>query len=132
MDVNNLQVNTNIVGGYFSSEQIDLLSIIRCNTKEELVSFVNNCIQINDQLKSEDLYAMIEKEGLEIAKKEVFKAYQNSLAFHDAPLEVIIENSLNHLGIEENDVENIMKGISNLSLREAIGYINKYINTWIY
>lgn len=27
MDVNNLQVNTNIVGGYFSSEQIDLLSI---------------------------------------------------------------------------------------------------------
>lgn len=31
MDVNNLQVNTNIVGGYFSAEQIDLLSIIQCN-----------------------------------------------------------------------------------------------------
>lgn len=43
MDVNNLKVNTNIVGGYFSSEQIDLLSIIQCKDSNELIDFIIHC-----------------------------------------------------------------------------------------
>ena len=47
MDVNNLQVNTNIVGGYFSAEQIDLLSIIQCKDNNELIDFALNLANIS-------------------------------------------------------------------------------------
>ena len=39
MHVNTLQVNTNIVGGYFSAEQIYLLAIIQCKDNNELIDF---------------------------------------------------------------------------------------------
>ena len=55
MDVNNLQVNTNIVGGYFSAEQIDLLSIIQCKDNNELIDFIIHCDQIKHNYSKEDL-----------------------------------------------------------------------------
>ncbi len=122
-----LQVNSNVTGGYFSSEQIDLLSIIQCNTPEELVSFVNDCIQIKDIYKNHDLSKIIENIGLEDAKRRVFKNYQDSMVLHDSELRVIIENSLNHLEIKNEDIEIIINAVTNLSMKEAIDYINKYI-----
>ena len=37
MDKYDLKVNSDNVGGYFSSEQIDLLSIIQCNNKNHVI-----------------------------------------------------------------------------------------------
>lgn len=59
MDVNNLQVNTNIVGGYFSSEQIDLLSIIQCNDSNELIDFIIHCDQLKYNYNKEELEKLI-------------------------------------------------------------------------
>ena len=59
MDVNNLQVNTNIVGGYFSSEQIDLLSIIQCNDSNELIDFITHCDQLKYNYNKEELEKLI-------------------------------------------------------------------------
>lgn len=42
-----LNVDSPIKGGYFSSEQIDLLSIIQCQSIDELMGFIANCDQIN-------------------------------------------------------------------------------------
>ena len=64
-------------GGYLSSEQIDLLSIIRCNTPEELIEFVSNCEQLIGEIKED-----IDYSNLEEAKRKVFKAYQDSMAPH--------------------------------------------------
>ena len=55
MDVNSLQVNTNIIGGYFSAEQIDLLSIIQCKDSGELIDFIIHCDQIKHNYSKEDL-----------------------------------------------------------------------------
>ena len=47
MDIYSLNVDSPIKGGYFSSEQIDLLSIIQCQSIDELMKFITNCDQIN-------------------------------------------------------------------------------------
>ena len=133
MDVNNLQVNTNIVGGYFSAEQIDLLSIIQCKDNNELIDFIIHCDQIKHNYSKEDLKKMIAM-PLDDFKRLVFKSYQDTMVLHDADKKVNIDNKLRHCGIQENDIEIIKNAVSNNSpeimswLREFIK--NKYPNNY--
>ena len=129
MNANSLQVNANTVGGYFSSEQIDLLSIIRCNTIEELVNFVNNCIQVRGIYTNEELTLLIKNIGLDNVKRKIFKDYQDSMVLHDSNIEVIMKNAFQHLGIKNEDIEIILTTISNLSQSERVSWTREYIKS---
>ncbi|MBO4823630.1 MAG: endo-1,4-beta-xylanase [Clostridia bacterium] len=98
MDINKLQVDTGIVGGYFSSEQIDLLSIIQCNDINALIDFILHCDQINNRYTEKDL-AKLSTTPLDTAQRKVFQDYQDSLVSHNASRELIIQNKLNRCGI---------------------------------
>ena len=100
MDVNNLQVNTNIVGGYFSAEQIDLLSIIQCQSIDELMKFIANCDQINHV---HGIFESINGMDLESAKRSIFKSYQDSMVYHDQGLDASRINRFNYLGITSEE-----------------------------
>lgn len=51
MNLYNLKVSSNNVGGYFSSEQLELLSIIECQTYEDII----NCDQLKGVFSHDDL-----------------------------------------------------------------------------
>ena len=125
MDVNSLQVNTNIIGGYFSAEQIDLLSIIQCKDSSELIDFIIHCDQIKHNYSKEDLENLITL-PLDDFKKRVFKSYQDTMVFHDADRETKIENKLRHCGIQENDIDIIKNAVSNNSL-EIMSWLREFI-----
>ena len=125
MDVNNLKVNTNIVGGYFSSEQIDLLSIIQCKDSNELIDFIIHCDQLKYNYNKEELEKLITL-PLDNQKKEVFKSYQDTMVFHDADKETKIDNKLRHCGIQENDIELIKSKISN-NFPEIMPWLREFI-----
>lgn len=125
MDANNLQVNTNIVGGYFSSEQIDLLSIIQCNDSNELIDFIIHCDQLKYNYNKEELEKLITL-PLDNQKKEVFKCYQDTMVFHDTDKETKIDNKLRHCGIQENDIKLIKSTIPN-KFQEIMPWLRKFI-----
>lgn len=125
MDINNLRVNTNIVGGYFSAEQIDLLSIIQCKDNNELIDFIIHCDQIKNNYSKETLEKMTTG-SLDDFKRMVFKSYQDSMVHHDEDKEVNIDNKLRHCGIQENDIEIIKSEISKKS-PEIMNWLREFI-----
>ena len=125
MDVNNLQVKTSIVGGYFSSEQIDLLSIIQCKDSNELIDFIIHCDQLKYNYNKEELEKLITL-PLDNQKKEVFKSYQDTMVFHDVDKETKIDNKLRHCGIQENDIKLIKSKISN-NFPEIMPWLREFI-----
>ena len=127
MDTYFLQVDSDNVGGYFSSEQIDLLSIVRCKSPEELINFINNCIQINGIYKNTDLYTMIENIGLEQAKRKVFKDYQDSMVSHYSGVDTVMVNTLKHFGIKDEDIQTIINKRLELSQNELIAWAKDFI-----
>lgn len=133
MDINNLQVNTNIVGGYFSAEQIDLLSIIQCRDSNELVDFILNCDQIKNNYDKGTLENLMTL-SLDDFKKSVFKSYQDTMVLHDSDRESTIENKLRYCGVQEDDIRTIKNAVLNNSpeimswLKEFIK--NKYPNNY--
>ena len=86
MDSFKLNLNTEVVGGYFSSEQIDLLTIVRCKFPDELIDFVFKCEQIKN-LYDRDTILNICMLGEEQAKRKIFKDYQDTLVYHDTEKE---------------------------------------------
>ena len=100
MDNYSLNVNSPIKGGYFSSEQIDLLSIIQCQSIDELMRFIANCDQIN---RVNSIFESINGMDLESAKRSVFKSYQNSMVYHDQGLDASRMNRFNYLGITSEE-----------------------------
>lgn len=100
MDNYSLNVNSPIKGGYFSSEQIDLLSIIQCHSIDELMRFIANCDQIN---RVNGIFESINGMDLESAKRSVFKSYQNSMVYHDQGLDASRMNRFNYLGITSEE-----------------------------
>ena len=100
MDNYSLNVDSPIKGGYFSSEQIDLLSIIQCQSIDELIKFVANCDQINH---INGIFESINGLDLETAKRSVFKAYQNTMVYHDQGLDASRMNRFNYLGIDSEE-----------------------------
>ena len=80
MEKYNLNVKTPICGGYLSSVQIDFLTIIQCDSIEDLIDFIKNCDQINHV---KGILESINGLDLESAKRSVFKSYQDTMVFHD-------------------------------------------------
>ena len=100
MDIYSLNVDSPIKGGYFSSEQIDLLSIIQCESIDELMKFIANCDQINHV---NGIFESINGLDLETAKRSVFKTYQNTMVYHDQGIEESRMNRFNYLGINSEE-----------------------------
>ena len=107
MDIYSLNVDAPIKGGYFSSEQIDLLSIIQCQSIDELMKFVAECDQINHV---NGIFESINGLDIETAKRVIFQKYQDTLVYHDAGLDVSRINRFSYLGISSE--EELMKVIN--------------------
>ena len=105
MDIYSLNVDSPIKGGYFSSEQIDLLSIIQCQSIDELMKFIANCDQINHV---HGIFESINGMDLESAKRSTFKSYQDSMIYHDQGLDASIINRFNYLGITSEEVISVI------------------------
>ncbi len=125
MEQYNLNVNTNNMGGYFSSEQLDLLSIIQCQTYEEIISFICLCKQLNGIFKKEDFQTFL-TEDLEQIKRTVFEKYQDTLVPHNTDKSTIIDNTLKRLNLKEEDIQ-VIKRIYTDKNTETIKYIKDYI-----
>ena len=123
MDVFNLNVENNNIGGYFSSEQLELLTIIKCKTYDELINFVTNCKQLNGVFIN---FNNLKNQDLEKAKKFVFESYQNTLVPHNSNRNIVLENTLSRLGLKNEDIE-VIKKIGNTRSKENINYIKDYI-----
>jgi len=121
-----LDVSQNNIGGYFSSEQIDMLSIVQCQTHEELIAFIYNCKQLTKVFKKEDFYNFANY-SLEEIKRSVFESYQNTFVPHNSNRQVVLDNTLLRLDIKKDDVKFIksifLKGKNSKNLE----YISKYI-----
>lgn len=115
-----LNLQTDIVGGYFSTEQLELLTIIQSNFPNELIEFVLECEQIKDLYDKETIENIFINLGEEDAKRKVFKDYQASLVYHNSNKIDIIINDLKHVGLSEFEQQEIKK----LALAEHID-INK-------
>ncbi len=102
-----LNVESNNVGGYFSTEQLDFLSIIQCETIEELISFINDCKQLKGVIPN-DKIELFYTWDLEKSKRYVFKEYQDTLVSHDNYREIKIYNALRRLGIDIESIEDII------------------------
>ena len=100
MDIYSLNVDSPIKGGYFSSEQIDLLSIIQCQSIDELMKFIANCDQINHV---HGIFESINGMDLESEKRSIFKSYQDSMVYHDQGLDASRINRFNYLGITSEE-----------------------------
>ena len=100
-----LNIESPITGGYFSSEQIDLLSIIQCHSISELIGFVTGCDQINHL---SGIIKSINNLDLEFAKRYVFKLYQDTMVYHDQGLDESRANRLKYLGITPDELNSVI------------------------
>ena len=124
MDKYDLKVNSRNVGGYFSSEQIDLLSIIQCNNMDQLVNYVINCDQIK-HLYSGFRFDKLRTLDFEQAKRMVFKDYQDSMILHDSNVNDSIENRLKNIGIKEHDFKVIKKALKGRNISFIKQFLQK-------
>ena len=125
MELYSLNVNTSNIGGYFSSEQLSMLSIVQCQTHEEIISFVQQCEQLNGVFSKEDIQSFINQD-LEQLKRNVFKKYQDTLVPHNSDRQTILNNTLYHSNIKSEDIELIKKVYTDKNT-EFIAYIREYI-----
>ena len=105
-----LKVKSPFTGGYMSSEQIDLLSIVMCKTEADLVAFVSKSDQLNHKYsrsKLRELFTM----GLESTKRIIFEDYQNTLVDHDSSKVEVLLNKLINCGVAEDDAYHIANNL---------------------
>ena len=107
MDSYFLDIKDKPIGGYLSSEQIDLLSIIQCKNSKELEEFIKKCYQFTN---IDVLSEIKDIEDVEEAKKKVFTTYQDSLVSHDSLRKDDIKNRLKLMGIaiSDSDIDRIV------------------------
>lgn len=115
-----LKIPTKQVGGYFSSEQIDLLSIIQCKTKRELIEFIKGCQQLHGIVDMN----RIDMDLAEL-KRFIFKCYQDTLLPHHSDPECVLRHMLKRLGLKEEEIENVVK--ARLQRNDSLSYIREYI-----
>lgn len=108
METYSLNIESPITGGYFSSVQIDLLSIIQCNTLEELITFIRKCDQINHCADIEKIILRLNEDDLEGAKRTVFETYQDTMVKHDEGLDASRENRFNYLGVTSEELMSVI------------------------
>ncbi len=125
MDIFSLNILSSNIGGYFSSEQLELLSIIQCSTHEELISFIYECAQLNGMFSKENLHNFITQD-LEQLKRYIFKSYQDTLVLHNTDRETILDNTFQCLGIKQEDID-VIKRIYNEKNIKTIEYVKTYI-----
>lgn len=126
MELYNLNVPSNNVGGYFSSEQLELLSIIQCQTYEDIVNFVYQCKQLNRVFTHEDMQNFVNQD-LEQLKRFVFKSYQDTLVPHNSDKEAVLNNTLHRLELKEEEIGVIKRSYSKGKSPEIVKYISCYI-----
>lgn len=107
MEIYSLNIASPIIGGYFSSEQIDLLSIIQCQSVDELMKFIANCDQINH---INGIFESIDGLDLETAKRSIFKNYQDTMAYHDQSKSDSELKRFEYLGLSKEDIELVKDG----------------------
>lgn len=98
-----LDIDSKINGIYLSSETIELLSIIQCNTINELRDFVSQCSQLN--INKQDMNKW-KKNDLEIIKRSMIEKYKDTLiSMEDAikDKESTLRATLENSGIEKNE-----------------------------
>lgn len=110
MNLFSLNVKTPSTGGYLSSEQIDFLTIMQCQSKEELISFAQNCGQINNLDDLNNILKEFEYTDLETSKRIVFRSYQDTLVYHDQSTEEDRLNRLAYIGVSPEEVVSIING----------------------
>ena len=120
MDLYKIDLETPKTGGYFSSEQIDFLKIIQCNSHVELFNFIKNCYQIKMINFDEDYLKTLD---LDNAKRIVFKSYQDTLSPYNSDKNTLLENKLKHL-LLPSDIK-IIKRIMQEPKKEI--FIREYI-----
>ena len=134
METNFLQVSSNSIGGYLSSEQIDFLTIIQCKSLEELIGFVEKCDQINQKV---GLISKIQTMDLETAKRFIFETYQGTMVFHCHSKKDSRMRRLEYLGVTpeqmdavstRNPVEMLRSYNSSIALGGGLG--GKVIYHW--
>lgn len=109
MNMYSLEIDSPIVGGYFSSEQIDLLSIIQCQSIAELQEFLTKCDQINHISGLADLLATYPEEQQEEAKRLVFEAYQDTMVYHTQSKEDSRIRRLQYLGLSQEELMKVIE-----------------------
>ena len=125
MDIYSLNVSSNSIGGYFSSEQLDLLSIVKCQSQNELIDFVSSCEQLKGVFGKDDVATFISTD-LEDLKRKVFKNYQDTLVPYNSDKDIVVNNTLGRLELKQDDIK-VIKNIFNGRKEESIKYIREYI-----
>ena len=125
MNIYNLDIKSNNMGVYFGSEQLEMLTIVQCQTYAELISFIKNCWQLKGIYSEED-FEKFKTQNLEQLKRKVFKSYQDTLVAHNSVKEVVLDNALAHLNIKREDALVIKRAYNNKN-DEIIQYIREYI-----
>lgn len=128
MDFYNLDIPSNNVGGYFSSEQLEFLSIIQCKNYEDIVSFVYQCKQLNGVFTKEDIESFANYD-LDTLKRYVFKKYQDTLVIHNSDKDTVLNNSLSRLGLNSYEIDVIKKAYLSLSHTEMVSYVSCFIKS---
>ncbi len=104
MDKYDIKTDSKIRGIYLSSETIDLIQIVKCNELDELKDFIINCEQIDKKDKQ-----ILEKEtNVEELKKYFFEKYKDSFISTEQSITdpvSLIKRKLEHVGIDENDIQ---------------------------
>lgn len=126
MELYGLNVSSDNIGGYFSSEHLELLSIIQCQTYENVIAFVYQCKQLNGVFSKEDLQNFV-NQGLEQLKRFVFKSYQDTLVPHNSDKQTVLNNTLYRLGLNEEEIDVIKRAYSQGKSPEIMRYISGYI-----
>lgn len=127
MDMNSLEVMASSIGGYFSSEQIDLLSIIEAKNNEELLYFIMTTDQMKNVYSKEDL-ELLATLPLEDLKRAIFKSYQDTMVYRDDDNKIEMDNRLKHLNLKERDLE-VIKNVLASNTPGITSWLKDYLKT---
>lgn len=102
-----LNTNSKINGIYLNTETIELMSIIQCNSINELKEFVLGCEQLHRENINFD-FDNWQQEDLENIKRNIFESYQDTLISTEQSVtdrDSVFRKTLTHSGIENQDIE---------------------------
>lgn len=108
-----LKIEVPINGIYLNSETIELLSIIQCNSIEELKKFALGCSQLN--ISNQDVTTWNES-NLEDKKRELVGQYKSTLIPMEQSIKdrkSVIKSKLEHIGIRRNEVDSYITAFKN-------------------